>query len=299
MGILNRSSDGLFNVLIVVYGTLYRSRKSLSKEELEDKCTPGIIDKNQLGNTIKRWTQLGLFVEKDNHYSISEQHKNKIDKDWYAAKKNLPKILREILFDKNNNKAGAFWGSENNLAADFTRGLSWLLAQDVYTFGAQNFNVVQQLEIRQISSDCSVLQNDTRWAGLRSWAVYLGFGWESKAFVIDPTIAIRGTLDEVFGNAEEMPISSFLEALNSILPVLDGGKYRKMVEEKLDTAVWKKPDDKWLSTSLSRALKRLEISKHIKLERRADTQEVRLLAGHDDKQWDEPLSHVIKAGRVA
>jgi hypothetical protein len=294
MGILNRPSDGLFNVLALAYGTL-SIKGSLSKEELVSKCAPGVVDNTQLSNTLNRWTQLGLFVEEEGKLTIGKSYRMKKKTDYKQSMIGLPKILRLILLDSANNEN--FWDSENSRAADFTRGISWLLAQDVYKFDAKNFDIIQQYELAQIGISCRVLQNDTRWAGLRSWAGYLGFGWESKTYVIDPTVAIRESLDEVFQKSKQLPIAAFIESLHAMLPVFDGGTYRKAVENKLSPTVWNKPSEYWLSTSLSRALKRLHISGHIKLEKRTDAGEIRFFTGQSGRQWDEPVSHVMKSDR--
>ncbi len=290
MGILNRPSDGLFNVLSIVYGTL-TMKGSLSKEDLISACTPGIIDSTQLNNTLNRWTQLGLFVEEEGKLAVGGSFRIKKKTDFRQVMIGLPKILRIILLHDTNNEN--FWDSENSRAADFTRGISWLLAQDVYTFDSRSFDVVQNLELAQIGINNRVLQNDTRWAGLRSWARYLGFGWESKSFTIDPTMAIRESLDEVFQKSKQMSIVAFVDSLSAVMPVIDGGTYRKKVEDNLLPVHWNKPRENWLSTSLSRALKRLHVSGQVKLEVRADAGEIRTLTGQDGKQWEQ-VSHIVK-----
>ncbi len=128
------------------------------------------------------------------------------------------------------------------------------------------------------STGTTIVQNDTRWNGLRAWMPYLGFARVTSRWDIDPTDALRDTLPEVFGSASRLIAAEFLERAASTLPVLDGGKYRQNVESVLKESSWPKPEPGSLSTSLSRALLRLEREGTIKLEQLSDTGKVQFLS---------------------
>src|SRR5690606_34952850 len=118
-------------------------------------------------------------------------------------------------------------------------------------------------------------QNDTRWSGYASWATFLGFGRSESGkatggFISDPTVAIRHQVADMLPAKREMPMTDFLNELSRRIPVLDGGDYRRQVEEKLKPDKWRAPGPHEVSTSLSRALLRLDKAGEIQLEKRAD-----------------------------
>jgi hypothetical protein len=137
----------------------------------------------------------------------------------------------------------------------------------------------------------SIVQNDTRWVGLRAWMPYLGFAREGARWDVDPTDALRDALPAIFGSAKMLLATEFLDRAGKELPVLDGGKYRKMVEDVLNDATWPKPPVGRVSTSLSRALLRLEREGRVKLEQRSDTGEGLALTRRQNQTWRD-FSHI-------
>ena len=285
MTILNTASDGFFNVLIVLHRTLAH-HGTMERDRLIELCAPGPDDAmKRLRETLLRWTQLGLFKESGDDKVRLE----KADKD----PERLPSICRRLLFNESNNEN--FWDNEGTRAADFTRALAFILAQDIYAheFGAHA--QVQGLEQRQVHDEtCRILQNDVRWNGLRFWGDYLGFFWVGQRRWPDPTAAVRDELPEVFGKKNELPAAEFIGRLAERLPVLDGGRYRLKIEDTLDASEWKRPArPDLLSTSLSRALWRLsQPGGPLQLDPRADAGDGRTLqraGGHD---W-QTFTHVL------
>jgi hypothetical protein len=173
-----------------------------------------------------------------------------------------------------------------------SRGLSWILSQNVYAVDTSSHAKIQPLENGQIS-DLSkrIFQNDTRWNGLRTWMVYLGFGRPGAQVTIDPTDALRDVLTEIFAGQSTLLAADFVSNAAGILPVLDGGRYRKQMEEILNRAVWQAPPEGRLSTSLSRALQRLEHEGLIAVEARSDTAGGIVLQGTGPQPWRE-LTHI-------
>jgi hypothetical protein len=289
MTILNTASDGFFNVLIALHRTVARDGP-LERDDLLGRCKPGPdADDQRLRQTLLRWTQLGLFQGQDNKIALAPE-----DRDPGR----LPARCRELLFREDNNQN--FWDSEGTRAADFTRALAFVLAQNIYMADFETFASIQTLEQRQIPEQSRrVFQNDVRWNGLRFWGDYLGFFWVDHRRWPDPTAAVREELPAVFGGASELPAAEFLRRLSARLPVLDDGRWRVEVEQALDPAAWHRPaQDNLLSTSLSRALWRLaQPGGPIRLESLADASEGRILQGTGGRHW-RTFTHVLRTAGV-
>lgn len=286
MSILNLTSDGLFNVLIALHRTVARD-SPIELDRLLGLCMAAPdADPKQLRQTRLRWTQLGLFQEQDGTIALVS---------GYRDPERLAAGCRELVFREDNNEN--FWDSEGTRAADFTRALAFVLAQDIYAADFENHAAIQVLEQRQIPEvGRRVLQNNTRWNGLCYWGDYLGFFWEDHRRWPDPSAAVREELPAVFGTAREFPAAEFLRRLAERLPVLDGGRYRIEIEKALDPAAWHRPSqDNLLSTSLSRTLWRLaQPGGSIRLESRADAIEGRILQGAGGRHW-RTFTHVLRA----
>jgi hypothetical protein len=301
MSILNRTNDGFWGVLLIQYHLVNKSR-SIKKEDLIEKCAPGSIEKKDSANTLKKWIELGLFNEIKNddivNIQIPESYQLKKNTSYLDIVKRLPKILRQIIFSKQNNEK--FWDTEKAKSADFTRALCWILSQNIYEVKTTTTEI-EKLEDRQLK-DAPILlfQNTTRWPAMAEWMLALGFAWQSKKapqIEIDPTIAIQQSLIDVFKNNKTLAVQDFLERLSDVLPVIDTGSYRLEVEKKLDHKEWNLPKSKYLSTSLSRALKRLDADNLVIFEVKADSQKnIVNLTAQFNKSWGE-ITHVSLSNR--
>lgn len=292
MSILNMPSDGLFNVLIVLVRALVRFGPK-SRDELLGSCGANVssIDPKQLNQTLNRWMELGLFELEADQVRLNEAHRKTLGKIPDLAELKLPGIIRSVALRPENNLR--FWESEGNRSADLNRGLSWILAQDVYSIDTGSHQLIQKLENEQIA-DLSkrIFQNDTRWNGLRTWMVYLGFGRTGARVTVDPTVAIRDELPQIFKQDTTLSASVFLDRVGEILPVLDGGKYRVEMEGVLNPASWAAPAENRLSTSLSRAIQRLDREGLIATEQKSDSIDGGFtLTGYGGRQWRD-VTHI-------
>lgn len=175
-----------------------------------------------------------------------------------------------------------------------------MLAQDVYTLPSTTAGWEGLVNRQLVGSDgTTIVQNDTRWNGLRAWMPYLGFAREASSWDVDPTEAVRDVLPDVFGTAKTMLATEFIERVAAVLPVLDGGKYRREVETALKEGAWPKPETGQVSTSLSRSLQRLDREGTILLEQRSDTGNGITLLGRGGRRWRDVthISPVAKKGR--
>ncbi|MDR4515831.1 MAG: hypothetical protein MRK00_00280 [Nitrosomonas sp.] len=287
MTILNNTSDGLHPELIVLFRTVAYLGK-VDADDLLQICFPDIISDTSVSTRLRgallRWTQLGLFTEKDNCISLDDRFAKfkKDDLDNFTSK--LPTFCRSLILEEKN--AFPFWGESAAPAGDFVRGIAWLLAQDLYTLPTTWSGGAENLENLQVTGDKKIVQNDTRWTNLRFWARYLGFAsGDSASFQIDPTVAIRDELPLIFETQHELSANDFLTALSTQLPIFDKGVYRSEIESNLNTANWRKPSDGHLSMSLSFALRRLDLNGEIKLKGRADTGSSLRLTGRMYRTW--------------
>jgi hypothetical protein len=275
MSLLNRPSDGIHSVLTVIFKLLL-SEGRIERDRLVRMCAPrGSINDEKTRQTLNRWLELGLFQETADGTITLHPDVRKDERDIQK----LPKLARRIVLAEQNNTD--FWASEEAKAADFTRSLCWLLAQDCWSIDFAGWDQAQALIQRQLPSNAVLIQNDTRWSGLKAWVPFLGFGWSAKyptgTLVADPTEAIRDTLPSVFGNRRTLRAADCIASLVDSLPVLDGGTYRKAVEEKLRERsgpdAWRPPLKDQLSTSFSRALLRLNEEGILTWSLRADSGE--------------------------
>ena len=263
MSLLNLTNDGKRGVLVAIYRLLL-AEKSLDRDRLLSLCAPaGLCDSKHARGTLNTWVELGLFEGsgdvKNPKISISqlipkEERREDLLSVWAS---------RRALAPENNER---FLEVEDSRCADFTRATAWLLAQDVYEAEHSSWPTVQAImKIQTPGNDGIFGQNDTRWNGLRAWVPFLGFGrvgnTKGSPLIIDPTDALRHALPLIFGKQTTMAADEFLASVADVVPVLDQGVYRQVVENKLreheNPDGWLTPPTGQLSTSLSRALVRL------------------------------------------
>jgi hypothetical protein len=284
MSILNTASDGLFNVLIILVRLLTKCGPQ-SRDNILVLAGGrfGAIDSSKINMSLVRWTELGLFVETDSLIGLADRHKKALSNNPDIAESRLPKVLRSLIFSPENNVR--FWSSEENRSADCTRGIAWLLAQNIYALDTSSHKPINELESAQILDESRrMFQNDVRWNGVKMWCSYLGFARQGSSMVIDPTPALRESLDDIFVT-ERMAALDFVSRASEVLPVLDGGSYRSQIEEFLRDTNWTAPPNGFVSTSLSRAIRRLTQEGWLAQEELSDPSSGVKLLGHRNESW--------------
>jgi hypothetical protein len=297
MTILNQASDGLPNVLVVLYDVLARSTKPVPRDDLLETVAPAGVaheDGKLARLTMTRWTELGLFVQGDAGCELATRPTGRIGSEAELLLQ-VRRSARACALDASNNED--FWASEGARAADFTRAMAWVLAQDVYraTYGGLEDDEKAQM----VDGTAALMQNDTRRKGLKSWGQFLGFLRPAPRgqMEIDPTPAVRDVLHDVLPKGDGMPVRGFVEQLAAVLPVLDGGTWRRNVLERIRPNVLMELSEGQLSTSLSRALLNLMRNEEIVMENRADTGSGILLTGRDGPRTDLRFTWVRLANR--
>lgn len=290
MAILNNTFP---NLLTVQYKYLLW-KPNTSRDDLIDICAPSEIVKTRVNftNTLNVAKQLGLLIEENKKLCVNPNLPKEILNKKYGFT-HLPKIMCELIM--NDMDGDSMWKQQINNKTedpggrDFVRLLSWMLAQQIKDI-PQNGNSAETLRTKQSIDPTyaeQIYQNHTRWNPFCSWSRFLGFGNGSNRFISDPTIAIthclpaKGTLGLV----------DFVDQINTKLPVLDGGKCRLAMEDKLKPSVWNKFEERHLSPSLSLALNRLEALKKVVLRDESDADNTLHLTTIDGNQSSK-FSHI-------
>jgi hypothetical protein len=234
---------------------------------LEGFAPSSVVDDNgeKARQTLNRWCELGFFARNQGLVSLP----NKPVQTRASTLDILPLTRRNacrlVMAEENNPD---IWAREGARAADLTRCLAWMLAQDVYRISFSDF---EREESDQITDSARhLMQNSGRRSGLQHyWAPFLGFS--SNAFGdIDPTVAVRDALDDLLAPGEGLPATAFVEQLAILLPVLDGGRWQHEVLQFVNTAKLQKREIGQLSTALSRALLNLWNTGDLMLRSRSD-----------------------------
>lgn len=283
MSLLNLTSDGLPNILVVLYSAIAKTRTQMTAKELLEAIAPGSVvrDARIARATLNRWSDLGMFRE-DPDTKVLSLHRppptsmNSADDIIRAVRMEA----RQLALSEANNLD--LWAREGTLAADLTRSLAWLLALDVYRQGSDNLFSLANDHIH--GTGLTLMQNAERIVGLKSWGYFLGFIRHPKAIDIDPTLAISEVLPDCINPGEEMPAKDLIERLAQALPVIDGGLYRQTVMSKLRDNALPPLQATQLSTSLSRALHCLMVNQTLNFSSRADVGSSILLTGRDGPQ---------------
>ncbi|RKH18566.1 hypothetical protein D7X74_09195 [Corallococcus sp. CA047B] len=307
--------------------TLWSSAEPTGDDKKDDASKK---EQQQAKATLTRWLEIGFFVQEEgdeNTISLGPAfNQTSLDSKDAAL---LRTAIRQLVFSPANNLQILSEERDSEVAgqcADLTRGACWVLAQDSYAFPGGKWSDVDELLKTQVSTKPMPFQNDTRWYAYRDdYAPFLGLGWlnpqrgfsktqspattPSRALasksassepikgipelIADPAEAVLDELPATFEDTRELPINRFLERLAVRLPVIDGGTYRQQMEEHLRKRdVWKPRAPHEISTSLSRALIRLEESGVLQLPARSDAPEVKLLLGRDSTPIQR-ISHVV------
>lgn len=277
MSILNRPSDGSAPILLVLWRAV-RSLRPMSKDELLARCAPPSIGDEQARKTLTRWTQLGLFEERESKIALAPPFDG-IDPDGDIEFWEFRHEVRRLLMRPEANVD--FLEPEPSHAADFTFVCAWLLSSDVYAGHFENLATIQayeEAEVKTIGDGRAkfALQNDTRWSGFRDWAAFTGFGWNATPFQLDPTEAVEFELRNLVNKRKEVPIDTVVAHLSECIPVLDGGHWAVRARERAKSG-WREIKGHEISPASSRALLRLEASGRIKLDDRSDADRRMLL----------------------
>jgi hypothetical protein len=298
MSLLNLTNDGLPNILVVLYATVAKARAPVSSKDLIEAVAPaGVVpDPRMARTTLNRWIELGLFQVSDGgeQVTLAEAPPNDLRSDADFVRATRVAARRVALSQANN---ADLWAKEGARAADLTRSLAWLLAQDVYRL---QFREVNGLELTQVADpELRLMQNATRINGLQYWGHFMGFIRQPGGGDVDPTLAVRETVSDCIAPGGELPATEFIERLSTALPVLDGGGYSVAVLNRLERGVLPPLQPGQLSHALSRAMFSLLFDQTLQFESRSDVGSAITLTGRDGPRLDCRYTWVRRPRKTA
>jgi len=298
MSLLNLTNDRLLNILVALYATVAKARTPMSSKDLIEAVAPsGVVPDPRLSRTtLNRWTELGLFQVSEGGEQVTLAEVPPIDLKSDADLVRATRVAaRRVALSQENN--ADLWAKEGARAADLTRSLAWLLAQNVYRL---QFREVNDLELSQVADpELRLMQNATRINGLQYWGHFLGFIRQPGGGDVDPTLAVREVLSDCIAPGEELPATEFIERLRSALPVLDGGGYSVAVLSRLERAALPPLQPGQLSHALSRAMFGFLFDQTLQFEDRSDVGSAITLTGRDGPRTDHRYTWVRRPGRTA
>jgi hypothetical protein len=277
MSIMNLASDGASPLLLTLWRAL-RTLRTMPKDALLELCVPASLDEKEgrARKTLTRWLQLGLFSEAQGKLRLNppfDAIDHQGDPEFWAFRHAVRRLLlrAEVNVD--------FLLPEPSGAADFTFACAWLLSSDVYGSHFGSASAIEDHEkttIERRGGTKFMMQNPGRWVGFREWADFVGLGWNSTSFHLDPTEAVEFELRELPGPNWTLTIGEVLRHLREHIPVLDGGDYAVRARERASPG-WRPIADHEISPALTRALLRMEKSREITLMDRGDADRRTLL----------------------
>ena len=276
--------------IIVLY--LAQQRGQQDKEShIIDAISPRSLTKepqkhqNDAHHNLKSAIDLGLATQKDGRIKLSQES----TATARQGSSGIATLLRKRILSSEQNTAP--WGSQDG-ARDLTNALAWFLTFSAVdapsrwegipsSVASQQERDFGPRESEDSESGGGPIANDTRWTAFQRWTCSLGFAWRSPSgrMIPDPTRAIRDSIPAIFNGEATLDGLSFVEALETQLPVLEGGAYRRFVDKHRQPST--DSSDK-LSAATTDALYRLEATGHLQFENRADASKVRR---HDDTMF--------------
>jgi hypothetical protein len=295
MSILNLASDGLPNVLVVLYDALARSTRPVARDDLLEMVAPkGVAHEEgkQARQTLVRWIELGLFALGSDGVELVERPQQRLDNDAELVA-HVRRAARARVLHPDNNMD--LWATESARAADFTRSIAWTLAQDVYRPLYSNLETLERSQMAD--GTAPLMQNNTRRTGLKVWGQFLGFLRPvlKSEIEVDPTVAIRDVLPLLLQPGQNLPVANVIDDLAMTLPILDGGVWRREVQAHMRPDALPPMAEGQLSPSLSRALLNLMRNEEIFLENRADTRSGVVLTGQAGVRTDLRFTWIRRA----
>ncbi|SEI52010.1 protein DpdG [Paraburkholderia diazotrophica] len=266
MSIVNNAHPGSSLVLLNLIDRYLLARgKPVSRVEMLTTLRPDNLPLTE--NAEKRfewnlnfWLEQGLWAtSEDGAISLvpNPQHQD------------LPtRLLAKIVSNTSTFKDDEIL--EGSRTEPFLRAITSLLPQRAFTFlGGKTLGSSNAAEVVNNFLPGKKLNETNELSGFLAFADFLGFLEPvEKAYVIDPTRAIKPYLPTIFSDEGRLPIKTVVERLGVYLPMLDGGRYRRLIEPLMEGFEFDEPYE--ISAALSHALVRLESSFQIRLERPSD-----------------------------
>jgi len=271
--VLNRPSEGLTSVLLVLWRTVRANKNAIKKERLIAHCAPpkGVADQQkQVKQTLTTWTDLGIFRESGDEIRLTDPFaKLEYRKEKDPTHLDFRRATRHVAMTSTHTKA-----------QDFQRAAATLLASDIFGSHFSGHREIQKWENTHLQeTDTPLFTNDTRWAGFVSWIQFLELAWSvGSTFMLDPTDAVKQELHNILHPDQKTSFPTFMTALAKRVPYLDSGRLQQQhLKRRSERFKIADPAKNEVSPAVSLAIIRLEQSRDIRLTREADTHAMHLL----------------------
>ncbi|WP_025122242.1 MULTISPECIES: protein DpdG [unclassified Serratia (in: enterobacteria)] len=283
MSIINNAHGGSqYAVLAAFYQVLKGSpRNTLPREKLMALCAPTTLQTGDSQNArgkapqeLRAWLELGILTEA----TVGETDEISLNTNYFSSEDiPLRQAVRRCLQAAENNRDLSL---RDERAVDLTLLAALLLALDVYQNAEISSGSLEVL-VSKFMTDFRINSNEV--AVVPGYLSWLGYAQQitRSSYAIDPTDAIREELPFLMHPGEQLSIDEALQRLNRVLPVLDGGSYRQQVEERISLHGWQPLSANRFSTSLSRALLRLQLSGIINMKAESDASGAMQLIGRN------------------
>jgi hypothetical protein len=233
MTLLNRAGNGHVASMMAVWRTM-RALGPMSRDRLVALCGNHNAPDNKVSMTLATWRNLGMIKDEPDMHLAEPFSVIELDDveslrtavfDLLMQERNCPALL-EIVND------------ELDLASDFVRVAAWCLAQDPYGMASwSDTEVLRQADAQNMNMP--LWQGDGRWPSFRDWAYFCGLGMPTvHDFVLNPARAVRAALHKPsLANriplGRDIPIDQFIFIIADEVPVLEGGRHRKPIDERI------------------------------------------------------------------
>lgn len=287
MSIINNAHPGSQIRLLCLIDRVLNRRKKLSpiaRQELLETCRPDNLPKTEgakkrFEENLDFWLEEGLWNEGETGITVL---------DTEGSEHNLPHRALSLFIKKHTHQDIR----QGNRIEPFLRTITTLLCLDQLSFQGQQRNrlllenpaSIAETINNRLPSNFSI--NPSNEANtLKDWGVFLGFLEPfGGGAIIDPTRAITPFIPELFIDNDTLPIRDFITTLAVRLPMLDGGKFRQLIEPLLEEKGWQPPLEHRVSASLSHAILRLEVGHRLILDLPSDDSRSMVLISADGKE---------------
>lgn len=207
----------VFALCKLVHFLQFEEKVEISRGLLENYLQPSSINdkKTQFKEVFSFAKNGGLVTENNSDGKITTS----LSKENISSSENF----RRIVINRSiNQKDLMFW-----------RFTSWYLMRDSKVLSEKPKDLVVSFN-QEINADRSLtfIYNDTNITGWRTWAVFLGYGYEHAGIVIpNLTIRLKDLLLETKNQCKRdthIPFATFVNWLNRVAPELDGGDLSKL-----------------------------------------------------------------------
>lgn len=269
MSIVNNASAGSsLSLLHLIDRVLLRKGKPVSRTEILELLRPEFLPKSdgakrRFDENLKFWIKEGIWAEDESGIiTVSEE----------ATEKNLaPRILTLMVRNSKDTTDSSIL--DGTRVEPFFRAMTCLLAQQAYTFmggevlepgkyeeavnkwlpGGRGLNLTNELTV------------------FLQYGKFLGFLEPfGVGYIVDPTRAIEPNLKSVFSGESKLPLKLFIARLSELVPLLDSGRFRILLEPLMQDLGWHPRENNQVSPALSHALVRLESSFQLRFDKASD-----------------------------